>query len=284
MVQDVKTFHGRVREEREACAKGDDVTSSAGCHTRRSGATPDITDCHTERPGLRRPYIGANRTQSRDSSASTRWPLGISPDRCRLTRDAKLVNQKQKDGADIVSWREYEALRNEMRREFREQDEGLTDDIQKVTKKLDTTNETVNTIQEQVTDIQRSLQALQNPSNEIFAIDEINAQGPILHELPEDQRGKEVGHEAPPHLGRRAQLPTHDWCVGPLCSLPFRLLKASVANPGASRVNAYETFRRRAPALAESHLGDWSPPRHPASERESSPEDSSSPRITSEDE
>ncbi|KAK1616784.1 hypothetical protein QYE76_022301 [Lolium multiflorum] len=44
---------------------------------------------------------------------------------------------------------------------LKQQDEGLTADIEKVTKKLDSTNETVNTIQEQVTDIQRSLQALQ---------------------------------------------------------------------------------------------------------------------------
>jgi hypothetical protein len=37
--------------------------------------------------------------------------------------DAKLVDQKKKDGADVASWREYEALRNEMRCEFREQGE-----------------------------------------------------------------------------------------------------------------------------------------------------------------
>ncbi|XP_047051718.1 ras-related protein Rab-2-A-like [Lolium rigidum] len=56
-----------------------------------------------------------------------------------------ITRRKKKDGADIVSWREYEAIRNEMGREFHEQGEGLNDDIQKVTKKLDTTNETVNT-------------------------------------------------------------------------------------------------------------------------------------------
>ncbi|KAK1649534.1 hypothetical protein QYE76_067339 [Lolium multiflorum] len=65
--------------------------------------------------------------------------------------DAKLVDQKNKDGADIVSWREYEALRNETRREFRAHGKGLTADIQKVTEKLDTTTETINTMQVQGT-------------------------------------------------------------------------------------------------------------------------------------
>ena len=74
--------------------------------------------------------------------------------------DAKIVNHKNKDGADVMTWREYEALRNEMRREFRVEDEELKGTVQEVIKKLDTTNETVNIIQEQMTDIQRKLQAL----------------------------------------------------------------------------------------------------------------------------
>ncbi|KAK1660845.1 hypothetical protein QYE76_049004 [Lolium multiflorum] len=48
-----------------------------------------------------------------------------------------------------------------MRREFGEQGQKLNDDIGNVTKTLDTTNETVNTIQVQVMDIQRSIQALE---------------------------------------------------------------------------------------------------------------------------
>ncbi|KAK1648832.1 hypothetical protein QYE76_066637 [Lolium multiflorum] len=60
--------------------------------------------------------------------------------------DDDVVSQK-KSGADLVSWREYEALRDDVWREFRKQGEELNEDIQTVTKKLDTTNETVNTIQ-----------------------------------------------------------------------------------------------------------------------------------------
>jgi hypothetical protein len=48
-----------------------------------------------------------------------------------------------------------------MRRELREQDEGLTAKNQNVNEKLGTTTETVNTMQVQVKDIQRSIQALQ---------------------------------------------------------------------------------------------------------------------------
>ncbi|KAK1684878.1 hypothetical protein QYE76_045726 [Lolium multiflorum] len=67
---------------------------------------------------------------------------------------------KNKDAADVMTWREYEALRNEMRREFRTQDEELKGTVQEVAQKLDATNETVNKMQDQMTDIQRSIQAL----------------------------------------------------------------------------------------------------------------------------
>ncbi|KAK1694336.1 hypothetical protein QYE76_011033 [Lolium multiflorum] len=75
--------------------------------------------------------------------------------------DAKIVNQKDKDAADLMTWRDYEALRNEMRREFRIEDDELRGTVQEISQKLDATNETVTTMTDQMTDIQRSLQALQ---------------------------------------------------------------------------------------------------------------------------
>ncbi|KAK1678437.1 hypothetical protein QYE76_039285 [Lolium multiflorum] len=45
----------------------------------------------------------------------------------RSIRDNKIVNQENKNSADIITWREYEALRNEMRREFRTKDDELKD-------------------------------------------------------------------------------------------------------------------------------------------------------------
>ncbi|KAK1610106.1 hypothetical protein QYE76_033779 [Lolium multiflorum] len=41
--------------------------------------------------------------------------------------DNKIVNQENKNSVDIITWREYEALRNEMRREFRTKDDELKD-------------------------------------------------------------------------------------------------------------------------------------------------------------
>jgi alkyl sulfatase BDS1-like metallo-beta-lactamase superfamily hydrolase len=74
--------------------------------------------------------------------------------------DEKIVNQKNKNSADLMTWREYEALRNEMRREFRTQDDELRGTVQGISQKLDATSETVNTMKDQMTDIQRSLQVL----------------------------------------------------------------------------------------------------------------------------
>ncbi|KAK1605919.1 hypothetical protein QYE76_029592 [Lolium multiflorum] len=62
---------------------------------------------------------------------------------------------------DLITWRDYEALRNEMRREFRIEDDGLRGEVQEINQKLDATNETVTAMADQMTDIQRSLQALQ---------------------------------------------------------------------------------------------------------------------------
>ncbi|KAK1626830.1 hypothetical protein QYE76_001145 [Lolium multiflorum] len=75
--------------------------------------------------------------------------------------DQKLVNQENKSSADLITWREYEALRNEMRREFRAQDDELKGTVQEISQKLDATNETVTTMQDQMTDIQRTLRTLQ---------------------------------------------------------------------------------------------------------------------------
>ncbi|KAK1620798.1 hypothetical protein QYE76_026315 [Lolium multiflorum] len=71
--------------------------------------------------------------------------------------DEKIVNQENKNSADLMTWREYEALRNEMRREFRAQDDELKGTVQEISQKLDATSATVTRMQDQTTDIQRSL-------------------------------------------------------------------------------------------------------------------------------
>ncbi|KAK1626427.1 hypothetical protein QYE76_000742 [Lolium multiflorum] len=87
-----------------------------------------------------------------------------------ITRDHKIVNQENKSAADIITWREYEALRNEMRREFRDQDEVLNGKIDEISQKLDATHVTVTTMQDQMTDVQRNLADLR------LAVENLTAQ------------------------------------------------------------------------------------------------------------
>ncbi|KAK1694676.1 hypothetical protein QYE76_011373 [Lolium multiflorum] len=98
--------------------------------------------------------------------------------------DAKLVNQKDKDAADLMTWRDFEALRNEMRREFRIEDDELRGEVQEINQKLDATNKTVTTMADQMTDIQRSLQALQ------LAVENLTNQQQQQDEDPDEVPGR----------------------------------------------------------------------------------------------
>ncbi|KAK1663391.1 hypothetical protein QYE76_051550 [Lolium multiflorum] len=98
--------------------------------------------------------------------------------------DAKLVNQKDKDAADLMTWRDYEALRNEMRREFRIEDDELRGTIDEINQKMDATNETVTAMADQMTDIQRTLQTLQ------LAVDNLTNQQQQQDEDPDDVPGR----------------------------------------------------------------------------------------------
>ncbi|KAK1609125.1 hypothetical protein QYE76_032798 [Lolium multiflorum] len=111
-------------------------------------------------------------------------PVDRPPDRPSPSLDAKLVNQKDKDAADLITWRDYEALRNEMRREFRIEDDGLRGEVQEIKQKLDATNETVTAMADQMTDIQRSLQALH------LAVENLTNQQQQQDEDPDEVPGR----------------------------------------------------------------------------------------------
>ncbi|KAK1686903.1 hypothetical protein QYE76_047751 [Lolium multiflorum] len=70
--------------------------------------------------------------------------------------DNKIVNQENKNSADIITWREYEALRNEMRRAFRNKDDELKSTVDEIKQTLDATNVTVTGLSDQMTDIHRN--------------------------------------------------------------------------------------------------------------------------------
>ncbi|KAK1679176.1 hypothetical protein QYE76_040024 [Lolium multiflorum] len=107
------------------------------------------------------------------------------PTRQRLGLDPTLEN---KDSADIITWREFEALRNEMRREFRAQDDVLNGKVEVINQKLDATNATVTTMADQVTDIQRSLADMR------LAIENLTAQQ--QQEDDEDPELQDDAHNA----------------------------------------------------------------------------------------
>ncbi|KAK1696685.1 hypothetical protein QYE76_013382 [Lolium multiflorum] len=183
------------------------------------------------------------------------------------SRDEKIVNQKNKDAADVMTWREYEALRNEMRHEFRDQDKELKGTVQEVAKKLDTTNETVTTMQEQMTDIQRNIQALtlavenltqqQQEDEDVELQDEARCDGLgtgrgsyFCTKLRKTEDPNEWGHEAtrgwPARPDGRAATPP-----GPRVApaLTFRLLKASVAKPPDREPRYGKPYRDAAAAI-----------------------------------
>ena len=68
-----------------------------------------------------------------------------------------------------------------MRREFRTQDDELRGSVQEISQKLDTTNDTVTNMQDQMTDIQRSLQVL------TIAVDNLTQQQQPEEEDPDLQ-------------------------------------------------------------------------------------------------
>ncbi|KAK1630852.1 hypothetical protein QYE76_005167 [Lolium multiflorum] len=109
--------------------------------------------------------------------------------------DNKIVNQENKNSADIVTWREYEALRNEMRREFRTKDDELKDTVDEIKQTLDATNITVTGLADQMTDIQRNLAdmrlAIENLTTQQQQDDD---EDPELEDDAHNARGAPRGH------------------------------------------------------------------------------------------
>ncbi|KAK1698216.1 hypothetical protein QYE76_014913 [Lolium multiflorum] len=162
---DMKISHGCAREEREECARGEEEV--------QAGPAPGQTGPHAGPPGP--------------------WPGRPAANR---TRDNKIVNQENKNSADIITWREFEALRNEMRREFRTQDDELKGTVDEIKQTLDATNETVTGLADQMTDIQRNIADMR------LAIENLTAQqqqqdddeDPELEDDAHNARGAPRGH------------------------------------------------------------------------------------------
>ncbi|KAK1605211.1 hypothetical protein QYE76_028884 [Lolium multiflorum] len=86
--------------------------------------------------------------------------MKISHGRAREEREACARGEEEVQAGpepDIITWREYEALRNEMRREFRTKDDELKSTVDEIKQTLDATNVTVTGLSDQMTDIQRNI-------------------------------------------------------------------------------------------------------------------------------
>ncbi|KAK1607300.1 hypothetical protein QYE76_030973 [Lolium multiflorum] len=131
---DMKITHGRAREEREKCARGEEEVRAGQARSsppRRAARSSPIDGRQPEgvhhTGGSRKlrhfwlPPAGPDhdrtgRSTARSTGSCTDHPICL--DR---------IYWENKNSADIITWREYEALRNEMRREFRTRDDELKD-------------------------------------------------------------------------------------------------------------------------------------------------------------
>ena len=77
-----------------------------------------------------------------------------------MSSSEETVLQK-KDAEAMVTWREYEALRDHLKRTIEHSADTLDGDIEAVKTQLGTTETTINTIQTQVTDIQTNMTRLE---------------------------------------------------------------------------------------------------------------------------
>ncbi|KAK1631333.1 hypothetical protein QYE76_005648 [Lolium multiflorum] len=146
-----------------------------------TSASPDPSD----RP-LHRSLVPGSVDRRQPAANQMRFIVPQKPESCGFRFAGPTINgppgppvdrfqtdaseSENKSAADIITWREYEALRNEMRREFRAQDDELKGTVQEISQKLDATHVTVTTMRDQMTDVQRSLANLR------LAVENLTAQ------------------------------------------------------------------------------------------------------------
>ncbi|KAK1694091.1 hypothetical protein QYE76_010788 [Lolium multiflorum] len=152
MELDVKTSHGRAREEREACTRGGVL---------QAGARPGQTGRGTGPPGpnrILRLCQPGNHPGSIDASS------GFHP---------------KKDPSTPVTWMEYEALRDHLTRELRVTTETFDTEIQGVNLKVDEATTAINTVQTSMTTLQASMNTLTQAVNEIRTMVQQQPQQPL---------------------------------------------------------------------------------------------------------
>ncbi|KAK1651032.1 hypothetical protein QYE76_068837 [Lolium multiflorum] len=225
MELDMKISHGRAREEREACARGEEEVQ-AGEPGQTGQASPVPGPIGRPRTDRTKPLVPDENRKLRSFSVpspltgpQTGRPVHSvdrpppdrpvlpgrpdpRPDASSLSRpdlfgDNKIVNQENKNSADIITWREYEALRNEMRREFRTNDDELKSTVDEIKQTLDATNVTVTGLSDQMTDIQRNIADMRLAIENLTVLQQQQQEDDEDPELEDDAhnaRGAPRGH------------------------------------------------------------------------------------------
>ncbi|KAK1682747.1 hypothetical protein QYE76_043595 [Lolium multiflorum] len=137
---DMKISHGRAREEREECARGEEEV--------QAGPAPGSAPTPGRRFSTGRPARPANPALKKDPSTP-------------------------------VTWMEYEALRDHLTRELRGATETFDTEIQGVHLKVDEATTTINTVQTSMTTLQASMNTLTQAVQDIRTMVQQQPQQPL---------------------------------------------------------------------------------------------------------
>ncbi|KAK1602114.1 hypothetical protein QYE76_017157 [Lolium multiflorum] len=206
---DMKISHGRAREEREECARGEEevqagpASGQTGPHAGLPGYSTRLTGPLTGQPG---PWYQEETSIARgeeqldmktDDKMAVKLDMEldmkISHGRAREEREACARGEEEvqagpepdfqfsskKPDDTPVTWREYEALRDHLSRELRVTTETFDTEIQGVNLKVDETTAAINTVQTSVTTLQASIQALTNTVDQIRTMVQQQPQHPF---------------------------------------------------------------------------------------------------------
>ncbi|KAK1649054.1 hypothetical protein QYE76_066859 [Lolium multiflorum] len=198
---DMKISHGRAREEREECARGEEEVQAGPAPGRPAPCRPPVTPPGRPRPTVNRSWLvdaartGANHAAcevsvaDRSTGPQHRPPVHNPVDGFRRTCPSLSRPDLfwKKDPSTPVTWMEYEALRDHLTRELRVTTETFDTEIQGVNLKVDEATTAINTVQTSMTTLQASMNTLTQ------AVQDIRT---MVQQQPLDEDGSVNGDNA----------------------------------------------------------------------------------------
>ncbi|KAK1665204.1 hypothetical protein QYE76_053363 [Lolium multiflorum] len=141
--------------------------------------------------------LDMKKSHGREEEAGGMRERRRSPGRSNPVSRPPDASPENKNSADIITWREYEALRNEMRREFRTNDDELKSTVDEIKQTLDATNVTVTGLSDQMTDIQRNIADMRLAIENLTVLhqqQQEDDEDPELEDDAHNARGAPRGH------------------------------------------------------------------------------------------